>query len=227
MPADLREHVRYPSLLVNAQARAYLIYHILDPQTFYNHEDLWAIAASENAGQPGGEAEPMQPYHVLMQLPGEQQSLLEFLNILPFTPAGGRSNMIGWMAARNDGPQYGKVLVYSFPKNVTVNGPAQIRARVNQDPELSKQMTLWNARGSELLRGNLLVIPIADSLLYVEAFYLQAEGSQSKLPELRQVAVATQDRLASGRTFDESLKILYPDLQIEQRTAPAERPGQM
>jgi uncharacterized membrane protein (UPF0182 family) len=169
----------------------------------------------------------MEPYHVLMQLPGEQQSSLEFLNILPFTPAGGRSNMIGWMAARNDGEQYGKVLVYSFPKNVTVNGPSQIRARVNQDPELSKQMTLWNSRGSELLRGNLLVIPIADSLLYVEAFYLQAEGSQSKLPELRQVAVATQDRLASARTFDEALKILFPSLPIEQHTAPAESPGQM
>jgi uncharacterized protein len=227
MPADLREHARYPSTLVNVQARAYLIYHILDPQTFYNHEDLWAIAASENAGQQGGEAPPMEPYHVLMQLPGEQQSSLEFLNILPFTPAGGRSNMIGWMAARNDGEQYGKVLVYSFPKNVTVNGPSQIRARVNQDPELSKQMTLWNSRGSELLRGNLLVIPIADSLLYVEAFYLQAEGSQSKLPELRQVAVATQDRLASARTFDEALKILFPSLPIEQHTAPAESPGQM
>jgi uncharacterized membrane protein (UPF0182 family) len=227
MPADLREHVRYPSLLVNTQARAYLLYHIQNPQTFYNHEDLWAIAAAETPAQPGAEPEPMEPYHVLMHLPGEQQSSLEFLNILPFTPSGGRSNMIGWMGARNDGENYGKVLVYSFPKNVTVNGPAQIRARVNQDPVLSQQMTLWNARGSELLRGNLLVIPIADSLLYVEAFYLQAEGSQSKMPELRQVAVATQDRLASAKTFEEALRILFPELQTKQPGAPARPQGQL
>ncbi|MFP5261902.1 MAG: UPF0182 family protein [Blastocatellia bacterium] len=227
MPADLREHVRYPSLLVNAQARAYLLYHIQNPQTFYNHEDLWAIAASETPVQQGGDPEPMQPYHVLMQLPGEQRQSLEFLNILPFTPSGGRSNMIGWMAARNDGENYGKVLVYSFPKNVTVNGPAQIRARVNQDPVLSQQMTLWSQRGSELLRGNLLVIPLADSLLYVEAFYLQAEGGQSKLPELRQVAVATQDRLASSKTFDDALQLLFPQLQTKQPPPPAQPEGQM
>jgi uncharacterized membrane protein (UPF0182 family) len=227
MPADLREHVRYPSMFVNAQAQAYLLYHIQNPQTFYNHEDLWAIAASEATVQQGADPEPMQPYHVLMELPGEQQSAVEFLNILPFTPSGGRSNMIGWMAARNDAENYGKVLVYSFPKNVTVNGPAQIRARVNQDPVLSQQMTLWNARGSELLRGNLLVIPIADSLLYVEAFYLQAEGSQSKLPELRQVAVATQDRLASAKTFDDALAILFPELQTQQPAPPARPQGQL
>jgi uncharacterized membrane protein (UPF0182 family) len=212
MPEDLRAHVRYPSSLVNIQAQAYLLYHMTNPQTFYNHEDLWAIAASEAMVRQGQEPEPMQPYHVLMQLPAEQNAPLEFLNILPFTPSGGRSNMIGWLAARNDGANYGKVVVYSFPKNVTVNGPAQIRARINQDPQLAQLMTLWSQRGSELLRGNLLVIPMGDSLLYVEAFYLQAEGSQSKLPELRQVAVATQDRLAYGRTFDEALHALFADL---------------
>ncbi|HKP12724.1 MAG TPA: UPF0182 family protein, partial [Blastocatellia bacterium] len=212
MPDDLRAHVRYPSSLVNAQAQAYLLYHMTNPQTFYNHEDLWAIAASEATVKQGQEAEPMQPYHVLMQLPAEANAPLEFLNILPFTPSGGRSNLIGWLAARNDGADYGKVIVYNFPKNVTVNGPAQIRARINQDPQLAQLMTLWSQRGSELLRGNLLVIPMADSLLYVEAFYLQAEGTQSKLPELRQVAVATQDRLAYGRTFEEALRALFGDL---------------
>ncbi|MFL6274545.1 MAG: UPF0182 family protein [Blastocatellia bacterium] len=212
MPEDLRAHVRYPSLLVNAQAQAYLLYHMTNPQTFYNHEDLWATAASEAPVKQGQEPEPMQPYHVLMDLPAEANASLEFLNILPFTPSGGRSNMIGWLAARNDGANYGRVVVYSFPKNVTVNGPAQIRARINQDPQLSQLMTLWSQRGSELLRGNLLVIPLADSLLYVEAFYLQAEGTQSKLPELRQVAIATQDRLAYGRTFEEALRALFPEL---------------
>src|SRR5262249_37087550 len=163
LPEDLTAHVRYPSLLVETQARVYALYHMQNTQTFYNHEDLWAVAL-EPATQQGAEAAPMQPYHVLMQLPGEQNAKLEFANILPFTPAGpGRSNMIGWMAARNDGSNYGRTLVYSFPKNITVNGPAQIRARINQDPVLSQQMTLWNQRGSELLRGNLLVIPIGDS----------------------------------------------------------------
>ena len=161
----------------------------------------------------------MQPYHVLMKLPGEQNASLEFDNILPFTPSGpGRSNMIGWMAGRGDGENYGRTLVYSFPKNVTINGPAQIRARVNQDPVLSQQMTLWNQRGSELLRGNLLVIPIADSLLYLEPFYLQAEGSASKLPELRQVAVATQDQLKAAKTFEEALALLFPGLASRQGT---------
>ena len=147
MPEDLREHIRYPNLLVNTQARAYMLYHIQNPQTFYNHEDLWALAASEAPVQQGAEPEPMQPYHVMMQLPGESASPIEFLNILPFTPSGNRSNMIGWLAARNDGANYGHSVVYSFPKNVTVNGPAQIRARVNQDSQLSQQITLWNQQG--------------------------------------------------------------------------------
>jgi uncharacterized membrane protein (UPF0182 family) len=194
-------------------------------QTFYNHEDVWAIAASEASAQAGAEAPAMQPYHVLMQLPGVDHTPLEFAVVLPFTPAGpGRSNMIGWLAARSDGEHYGHTLVYSFPKNVTINGPAQIRARVNQDPRLSQQMTLWNQQGSELLRGNLLVIPIADSLIYVEAFYLQSSGSTSKLPELRQVAIATQDRLAAGKTFDEALSLLFPGWESGQASQPP-RPG--
>ena len=226
MPDDLREHIRYPTLLVNAQARAYTLYHMQNPQTFYNHEDLWSIAASETPVQQGAEPEPMQPYHVMMQLPGERNAPLEFLNILPFTPSGGRSNMIGWLAARNDGANYGNTIIYSFPKNVTVNGPAQIRARVNQDSQFSQQITLWNQQGSELLRGNLLVIPLDDSLLYVEAFFLQASGGQSKLPELKQVAVATQDRLATAKTFEEALKLLFPDLELSQPAAQAKPQAQ-
>ncbi|HXU36369.1 MAG TPA: UPF0182 family protein [Blastocatellia bacterium] len=219
MPQDLLAHARYPSLLVNAQASVFRLYHMQNTQTFYNHEDLWAIAAAD-AAQQDAEASAMQPYHVLMKLPGEPNASLEFDNILPFTPSGpGRSNMIGWMAGRGDGENYGRTLVYSFPKNVTINGPAQIRARVNQDPVLSGQMTLWNQHGSELLRGNLLVIPIADSLLYLEPFYLQAQGSASKLPELRQVAVATQDQLKAAKTFDEALALLFPSLASRQGTS--------
>ena len=192
-------------------------------QTFYNHEDPWAIAVGESSA--GAETTVMQPYHVLMELPGEKNASLEFVNILPFTPSGGRSNMIGWMAARSDGANYGRTLVYSFPKNVTVNGPAQIRARINQDSQLSQLMTLWSQKGSELLRGNLLVIPIADTLLYVEPFYLQASDGSSKLPELRQVAVASQDQLKAGKTFDEALALLVPGI-APRPTPPSGQPTQ-
>ncbi|HXF39794.1 MAG TPA: UPF0182 family protein [Blastocatellia bacterium] len=225
MPEDLLAHIRYPSLLVNAQARVFTLYHMQNTQTFYNHEDLWAIAA-EQAAQQGADASVMEPYHVLMQLPGEQTTALEFANILPFTPSGpGRSNMIGWLAARSDGANYGRTVVYSFPKNLTINGPAQIRARINQDSQLSQLMTLWSQRGSELLRGNLVVIPIGDSLLYVEPFYLQSSDTSSKLPELRQVAVATQDQLKTAKTFDEALALLFPGLSPTQPTTP-EKPAQ-
>jgi uncharacterized protein len=222
MSEDLREHLRYPSLLLTTQANVYTLYHIQNTQTFYNHEDLWAIATDEAVNRESGKAEAvyMRPYHVLMQLPGEEKNI-EFLNILPFTPAGqGRNNMIGWVAARSDGDNYGQMLVFSFPKNVTVNGPTQIRARVNQDPQLSGQMTLWNQSGSKLLRGQLLVIPLADTLLYVEPFYLQA--SNSPLPELRQVAIATQDKLTTAKTFEEALQALVPELASQQPAASAQ-----
>ena len=217
MPEDLRAHVRYPDLLVEAQATAYTLYHIQNPQTFYNREDMWAIASTEAATQQGAQPVPMQPYYVLMQLPGLDERRAEFVSILPFTPAGpGRNNMIGWMAARSDEETYGQTLVFTFPKSLTVNGPAQIRARVNQDPQLSQLMTLWSQRGSELVRSNMLVIPIGDSLLYVESFYLQAEGTGSKLPELRQVAVTTQNKLATGKTFEEALRKLLSDMPAAQ-----------
>jgi uncharacterized membrane protein (UPF0182 family) len=219
MPEDLRQHIRYPSFLLNAQANVYTLYHIQNTQTFYNHEDLWAIPVDEatNRGQGKIEPEPIQPYHLLMQLPGENKEI-EFVNILPFTPAGqGRNNMIGWVAARSDGDRYGHMLVFSFPKNVTVNGPTQIRARVNQDSQISSQMTLWNQKGSSLLRGQLLVIPIAQTLLYVEPFYLQAESSP--MPELRLVALATQEKLAAGKTFEEALNALVPELASQKSSA--------
>jgi uncharacterized membrane protein (UPF0182 family) len=219
MPDDLRAHVRYPDLLVEAQANAYTLYHIQNPQTFYNREDMWALASIEATTQQGAQPIPMQPYYVLMQLPGLDEQRAEFVSILPFTPAGpGRNNMIGWMAARSDHDVYGQTLVFTFPKSLTVNGPAQIRARVNQDPQLSQLMTLWSQRGSELVRSNMLVIPLGDSLLYVESFYLQAEGTGSKLPELRQVAVTTQNKLATGKTFEEALRKLLSDM-------PASQPG--
>lgn len=213
MPPDLLAHVRYPSLLMKIQANAYTLYHMQNPQTFYNHEDLWAIPTDEP--EVNTEAAPMQPYHVMMSLPGEQQQALEFVNILPFTPVGpDRNNMIGWMAALSDGDRYGQTVVFKFPKNITVSGPAQVRARANQDSQLSSQITLWNQQGSRVLRGSLLVIPIADSLLYIEPFYLQAQNSP--LPELRQVALATQETLKAGPTFDTALRLLFPGLSTDR-----------
>ncbi|HKY05307.1 MAG TPA: UPF0182 family protein, partial [Blastocatellia bacterium] len=238
MPADLRSHIRYPDMLADAQAHAYTLYHVESAQTFYNREDLWAIPAidqpaQQGPAQPGAEAAQMEPYYVLMQLPSESEKNLEFISILPFTPAGpGRNNMIGWMAARSDGDKYGQTLVFTFPKNVTVAGPMQIKARINQDAKLSAQLSLWDRAGSKVLRGNLQVIPIADSLLYIEPFYLAAENSQ--LPELRQVAVATQDRLATDVSFESALRALVselggqkPSVDAQAAQPPAAPPGQV
>jgi uncharacterized membrane protein (UPF0182 family) len=225
MPDDLRRHIRYPNPLVDIQARAYATYHMQSPQIIYSHEDLWTIPQEQPTetipGQPNSPRQ-MRPYFVLMQLPGETGKNLEYVNILPFTPAGqDRNNMIGWMGGRSDGEDYGHVLVFTFPKNMTVAGPEQVRARVNQDPTLSGQMTLWNQQGSKLRRGNLLVIPIADSLLYVEPFFLQAESSP--LPELRQVAAATQDKLGTGKTFGDALNALFPG--FGSQVFPSQQPG--
>lgn len=219
MPEDLREHIRYPNLLARVQSLAYTLYHIQNAQTFYNREDLWSIAVIDSSTD-GKDPQAMSPYYVLMRLPDEQQ--LEFISLLPFTPAGpNRNNMIGLIAQRSDGDKYGHTIIFSYPKNITVNGPAQIKARVNQDAQLSQLVTLWNQQGSRVIRGNLQAIPIAHSLLYVEPIYLQAVNSP--LPELKQVAVATQDKLVSAKTFDEALALLFPGLS--QPTAqPPETP---
>ncbi|MEW6210409.1 MAG: UPF0182 family protein, partial [Acidobacteriota bacterium] len=219
MPEDLREHLRYPNLLARVQSLAYTLYHIQNAQTFYNREDLWSIAMVD-PDNDGKDLQPMAPYYVVMRLPDERE--LEFISLLPFTPAGpNRNNMIGLIVQRSDGEKYGHTIIFSYPKNITVNGPAQIKARINQDAQLSQLITLWNQQGSQVIRGNLQAIPIAHSLLYVEPIYLQAVNSP--LPELKQVAVATQDKLVSGKTFDEALALLFPGLS--QTTArPTEQP---
>jgi uncharacterized membrane protein (UPF0182 family) len=220
MPEDLSAHIRYPDVLAEVQARAYMLYHMQNPQTFYNREDQWSFSYVD-PGTENDQSRPMLPYYVLMALPGSQQ--LEFVSILPFTPQG-RNNMIGWAAQRSDGEQYGQTLVFSFPKNITVNGPAQIKARVNQDAELSQLISLWNQQGSRIIRGNLQVIPIADSVLYIEPIYLQAVNSP--LPELRQVAVATQDRVGTDKTFDEALSALFPQMQPRTPEQAAQQPSE-
>ena len=203
MPDFLRAHVRYPELLFRAQAAIYSTYHVENEQVFYNREDVWTIAQQGRGQQGQGAADTIEPYFVLMRFPGDKEQ--EFVSILPFTPTN-RNNLIGWIAGRSDGDKYGTLRAYRFPKTRFVDGPLQIQARIDQDPQLSSQLTLWNQQGSTVIRGNLLVIPLEDTLLFIEPIYLQAE--RSPMPELRLVVLATQDRLAYAARFPEALSQL-------------------
>jgi uncharacterized membrane protein (UPF0182 family) len=205
MPAGLRQHMRYPELLLKKQAEVYGLYHMTNPEVFYNREDLWTVATETGSAQSGEQTpHAMEPNFVLMKLPGEKAE--EFVEILPFTPAN-RNNLIGWIAARSDGEHYGTSVVYDFPKTRLVDGPQQIESRIDQNAQLSGQLTLWNQQGSHVIRGALLVIPSGRALLYAEPIYLQAE--RSPMPELRLVVLALQDKLAYGPTFEAALASLY------------------
>ena len=205
MPPGLRKHVRYPEMLLKLQAEVYGLYHMTDPEAFYNREDLWTVATEVGMSEGGEQTtQAMQPNFVLMKLPGETG--VEFAEILPFTPAN-RNNLIGWIAGRSDGAQYGTSVVYNFPKTKLVDGPLQIEARIDQNAQLSGQLTLWNQQGSHVRRGALLVIPSGKALLYAEPIYLQAE--RSPMPELRLVVLALQDRLAYGPTFESAMSALF------------------
>jgi hypothetical protein len=229
MPEDLRSHLRYPELLLEVQAAVYGLYHMTDPDVFYNREDLWSVASEVvmNANREQT-AQQMEPNFVLMKLPGERA--LEFVEMLPFNPAR-RNNMIGWIAGRSDGPHYGRTIVYNFPKTRLVDGPMQIEARIDQNAQLSAQMSLWNQQGSSVRRGNLMVIPIGRALLYVKPIYLQAQ--RSPMPELRVVVLAMQDRIAYAPTFEGALAALFGraastvsgDLQAPRPFTPSSPPG--
>lgn len=224
MPADLRAHVRYPETLIKTQAEVFALYHTQDTNSFFQREDLWNVArqVSFNDQKQQQQEQSIEPYFVLMQLPGENKGT-EFIEILPFTPSN-RNNMIGWIAGRCDGDAYGSLLAYNFPKSRLVDGPLQIEARIDQNAQLSGQFTLWNQQGSHVQRGHLLVIPIGRSLLYVEPIYLKAE--RSPMPELRLVVLATQDRLAYGLNFDEALNNLFGEAAkpTAETKAPSEAP---
>jgi uncharacterized membrane protein (UPF0182 family) len=205
MPPWLRKHVRYPELLLQLQAEVYGLYHMTDPEVFYNREDLWTVASEVSLGAGGAQTtQTMEPNFVLMKLPDHKE--LEFVAILPFTPAN-RNNLIGWIAGRSDGEHYGTSVVYDFPKTKLVDGPLQVEARIDQNAQLSGQLTLWNQQGSHVRRGNLLVIPTGHALLYAEPIYLQAE--RSPMPELRLVVLALQDQLAYGPTFESAMAALF------------------
>jgi hypothetical protein len=191
--------------MLKLQAEVYGLYHMTDTEAFYNREDLWTVATEVGMGEGGAQTtQAMQPNFVLMKLPDETG--VEFVEILPFTPAN-RNNLIGWIAGRSDGAEYGKSVVYNFPKTKLVDGPLQIEARIDQNAQLSGQLTLWNQQGSHVRRGALLVIPTGRALLYAEPIYLQAE--RSPMPELRLVVLALQDRLAYGPTFESAMAALF------------------
>jgi uncharacterized protein len=204
LPDGLRKHVRYPELMLQLQATVYGLYHMTNPDVFYNREDLWSVATEVGMGEQRQQAQQvMEPNFVLMTLPGERR--IEFIEILPFTPAN-RNNLIGWIAARSDGEHYGKAVVYDFPKTKLIDGPLQVEARIDQNAQLSGQLSLWNQQGSHVRRGGLIVMPVGRALLYAEPIYLQAE--HSPMPELRLVVLALQDRLAYAPTFDAALAAL-------------------
>jgi uncharacterized membrane protein (UPF0182 family) len=196
MPEGLRAHLRYPEGLFNVQAAVYRTYHMRDVNVFYNKEDLWNIPRELFAERE----QQVEPYYVILKLPEAMRE--EFMLILPYTPAN-KDNLIAWIAGRCDDPYYGRLVVYRFPKQELIFGPRQIEARIDQVPEISAQLTLWGQRGSRIIRGNLLVIPLGYSLLYVEPLYLQAE--QGQIPELKRVIVASGDRIVMSETLERAL----------------------
>src|SRR5215467_13377476 len=200
MPADLRRHIRYPEDFFTIQARKYAIYHMENPQVFYNREDLWAVPRRTVDGRE----REMEPYFTIMRLPGEAKE--EFILLTLFNPSR-RDNMIAWLAARSDPPHYGRLVVYVFPKEKNIYGPRLIDARIDQDPIISRQLSLWNQRGSTVIRGSLLAIPIEQSLIYVQSLYLAAE--QGALPELRRVTVVYGNQIAMEPTLEQALVTIF------------------
>lgn len=202
MPPDLRAHIRYPQDLFAIQAAKYAVYHMTDPSVFYSKEDLWRVATRS----VNGTSTPMSPYYAVMRLPEVGKSE-EFILMVPFTPAR-KNNMIAWIAARCDGADYGKVLVFTFPKEKLIYGPEQIQSRVNQSPVISQQLTLWDQGGSRVIRGTLLVVPVQNAVLYVEPLYLAAEGGSS-IPELKRVIVAYSDQVVMEPSLEEALNAIF------------------
>ena len=204
MPTDLRAHVRYPGTLFSAQSMLYATFHMTDPETFYHREDQWQIPVPARSARENVQDGEAFMRHIVMRLPGERAP--EFILMRPFTPRQ-KDNLAAWMVVRNDGEHYGKLRVYSFPRQSLVFGPAQIVNRINQDTEVARQISLWDQRGSEVIRGELLVLPIEESLIYVQPLYLRAQGG--RIPELKRVIVAHESRVAMDSTLELGLARLF------------------
>jgi len=213
MPESLKEHIRYPEDLFKIQSQIYSTYHMDDVKVFYNKEDAWQIP-SEVYGV--GQKVKVEPYYIIMKLPEENKE--EFVMMTSFTPIK-KDNMVAWMAARSDEDNYGNLILYKFPKDKLIYGPLQIEAKIDQDSEISQQLTLWSQQGSRVTRGNLLVIPIKDSILYIEPLYIQAETGQ--LPELKRVLVSDGVRVVMEENLAEALEVLFGKARVSRET-----PGQ-
>jgi uncharacterized membrane protein (UPF0182 family) len=216
LPADLKAHLRYPEDLFGIQAAEYATFHMTDPQVFYNREDLWVPPQEKYEGA----VNPMESYYMLMKLPGSGQ--LEYLIMTPFTPQK-RDNMIAWLAARCDFPDYGKMLFYELPKDKLIFGPNQISAMIDQNTTISQQLTLWDQKGSGVIRGKLIVIPIENSFLYVVPLYLKAEGTN--FPQLKRVIVATGDKVVMEPTLDAALTSLFGAAAPQAGGLPVQQTG--
>jgi uncharacterized membrane protein (UPF0182 family) len=198
MPADLRSHARYPEIMFRIQAEIYRTYHMLNPQSFYNKEDVWDVAL--HAGAQSGGTEPMEPNYAMATLPGETKP--EFVLLLPFTPRN-KNNLIGLMAGRCDGTNLGNLSVLALSKQQLIPGPMNVSAFINQDQNISKDLTLWNQQGSHVIRGQILVLPVGNTFLYVGPIYIQStEGS---MPQLKKIVLAVGNRLIYADTYDQAL----------------------
>jgi len=212
MSPAIRAHLRYPEDLFLAQAEMYRTYHVNDPQTFYNREDIYSLPLEIR----GDQEQEVRPYYVIMRLPGEQRE--EFLLMLPFTPAGEKNNTVAWLAARADDPNYGRLISFTLPKDRLVFGPRQVESRIDQHPIISAQFALWNQSGARVIRGNMLMIPVEDSFLFIEPIFLQAQAS--KLPELKRIIVASGNQIGMEPTLNEALESM-----IAARGPAVERPA--
>ncbi|MEX0874226.1 MAG: UPF0182 family protein [Actinomycetota bacterium] len=224
MPAELREHLRYPEELFKVQALQYRAYHILEPQRLYEREDVWDVP-NDPVTSTAAQRVAMEPYYVVQKLPGEDNE--EFLLMLPFTPRD-RPNLNGWVAARMDGDHYGELVAFSFPRGTSIEGPENISARINQNDEIAEQFTLWDRAGSTVVHGNMLVIPMGQTLIYVQPIYLRAEEEARSLPELRKVIVVVGNRIGFENTFRDSLDAVMrgvgPTAEEEDVEPPATEP---
>ena len=215
MPAALQEHLRVPEELFNVQTRMYGQYHVTQPVTFFNNTDRWTVPTEQTNQQ----SLAPEAYYVVMRMPGEPKA--EFLLLQPMI-ARSRPNMIAWVAARNDAPNYGTVRSYQFPADTTIFGPSQIEARIDQDPTISAQISLWNQSGSEVIRGNLIVVPVGDSLIYLQPVYLQS--TSSAFPEFQRIVVASPTTVVWGRTLSEALNLLLVTQGGEPGASPSPGP---
>ena len=204
MPSDLQSHIRYPNGLFSPQADMYLRYHITDAQVFFNQADQWAIPRDTRFGQSGVE---VHPSYLILQMPEADKE--EFVLMLPFSPAGEKKNLVGWLMAQNDGANYGKLNAFTVPSDPQVDGPAQVEARIENDQTISQQFTLWDGAGSQIVRGQLLVIPVGDAIIYVEPLYLQSEVLA--FPELKKVILADGSNVVMADSVGEGLAMLLED----------------